>query len=241
MTFKRVLQKAHRWLGLLLFIQVTLWMASGVVMSWFPIELVRGETTALDPYATELQPHALASPGGIIAQVDGATSVALQMMGTAPVYIVEGSDGLSVFDANTGAPRPALDERGARLAAQRDFLGEGDVVDASLLDNPLPEYLGPRPVWRVAFDDPDATRLYLSPVTGEVLARRNRIWRLYDFFWMLHIMDYDGRTDFNNPLLKAASATGLLFALSGAGLVLNRIASGRYRRDLRRDRPSEPS
>jgi hypothetical protein len=36
---------------------------------------------------------------------------------------------------------------------------------------------------------------------------------------MLHIMDYDQRTDVNNLLLRAASLSGLLFALSGAGLV----------------------
>jgi hypothetical protein len=36
---------------------------------------------------------------------------------------------------------------------------------------------------------------------------------------MLHIMDYDKRTDVNNLLLRVASGVGLIFALSGAWLV----------------------
>lgn len=67
-----------------------------------------------------------------------------------------------------------------------------------------------------------------------MLARRNRIWRLYDFFWMLHIMDYDERENFNNPLIRAFAATGLLFALSGLFLVAQRVTGGRYKDDLRR-------
>jgi len=37
---------------------------------------------------------------------------------------------------------------------------------------------------------------------------------------MLHIMDYDTRDDFNHPLLVIAAASALLFALSGAVLLV---------------------
>ena len=35
------------------------------------------------------------------------------------------------------------------------------------------------------------------------------------FLWMLHIMDFDTRDDFNHPLLQIAAALGLIIALSG--------------------------
>ena len=60
------------------------------------------------------------------------------------------------------------------------------------------------------------------------------MWRFYDFFWMLHIMDYRGRDNFNNPLLRAFALTGLAFALSGVTLVGFRLHSGRYADDARR-------
>jgi uncharacterized iron-regulated membrane protein len=81
----------------------------------------------------------------------------------------------------------------------------------------------------VSFDDRLKTRLYISPETGEIESRRNKIWRLYDFFWMLHIMDYDERENFNNPLLKIAAVTGTLFAVTGFYLVIVLFLKGRYR------------
>ena len=51
--------------------------------------------------------------------------------------------------------------------------------------------------------------------TDPFVARRNDWWRLFDFVWMLHIMDYETRDDFNHPLLIATAATALLFVVSG--------------------------
>ena len=45
---------------------------------------------------------------------------------------------------------------------------------------------------------------------------------------MLHIMDYKGRENFNNPLLRAAALTGFLFVITGVYLVITRIKRGRY-------------
>jgi hypothetical protein len=63
----------------------------------------------------------------------------------------------------------------------------------------------------------------VSAQNGQVVARRTDIWRLYDFFWMLHIMDYRGRVDFNHPLLIGASALALVLAATGCWLLFYRI------------------
>ncbi len=71
------------------------------------------------------------------------------------------------------------------------------------------------PVWRVDFSTPESLRLYVDPWTAEIVARRTARWRLFDFLWMLHIMDFSERDDFNTPLLQVAAALGLIVALSG--------------------------
>ncbi len=114
----------------------------------------------------------------------------------------------------------------------QDYVGEGEIARAALISFPPKEYRGERPVWRVDFDDRLHTRLYISPSNGEVLARRNDAWRFYDFFWMLHIMDYEERENFNNPLVMTASAAGFIFALSGIIIVIMRLGRGRYGNDL---------
>lgn len=238
MRVARAINVAHRWLGLLLAAQVVIWMSSGVIMSWFPIEHVRGETAAAIAAPLQLNATRYFPPGGVIAEIESATDVRLKTWLGKPVYVVTGESGRALFDADTGERLSPLPEALARKVAEADFRGEGEVTRLTLMNNPPPEYRGPRPVWRAEISDVDETRLYISPETGEVLARRNRIWRLYDFFWMLHIMDYDERENYNNPLIRTFAATGLLFALSGLFLVVHRLRGGRYKDDLKRRTPT---
>ena len=42
---------------------------------------------------------------------------------------------------------------------------------------------------------------------------------VFDFFFMLHIMDYDERSDAHNLLLQIAQFTGVIFGLSGLWLL----------------------
>ena len=228
MKAKKFVQRLHRWLGLILGAQVLLWMLSGVVMSWFHISLVRGETNSTMLFTPELEARSYASPGGAIAQMDGVTEVTLRTFLGKPVYEVTASNGAALFSARTGAKISPITEKQVREIATTDYVGEAKIANIVRLTKTPGEYRGATPVWQVSFDDNLKTRLYISPDTGVVEARRNKIWRLYDFFWMLHIMDYKEREDFNNPLLKAASATGLLFALTGLSLVFIRLRSGRY-------------
>ncbi len=233
MKFKTWVQRIHLWAGLILGIQVLLWMVSGVVMSWFPIELVRGETRAFISPPLELDAQTYASPGGVIVQAPGATSVELRRFMGRTVYVASDASGaIAMFDASSGQKLTPLKEADARRIAKQDFVGDGEIARVRLLDYPPQEYRRETPVWRVEFDDKMNTRLYISPSSGEVRARRNDIWRLYDFFWMLHIMDYEEREDFNNPLVMIAAAAGFVFALSGMIIVVMRLARGRYKNDV---------
>ena len=55
------------------------------------------------------------------------------------------------------------------------------------------------------------------------MARRNDDWRFFDFFWMLHIMDYKERENFNNPLLITVSIFALFTVLAGLLLLVLRL------------------
>jgi len=166
--------------------------------------------------------------------MDGVTELRLKNFLGQAVYEVTGANGIALFSAETGTRISPINKEQAREVAKSDFSGSDKINDIERLTNPPHEYRGASPVWRVSFDDDLNTRIYVSPDTGEVSARRNKVWRLYDFFWMLHIMDYGEREDFNNPLIRAASATGLLFALSGLVLIVTRLRNGRYMDDLRK-------
>jgi hypothetical protein len=51
--------------------------------------------------------------------------------------------------------------------------------------------------WQVRMSD--GTHFYVDAASGEIVARRTRFWRFYDWMWGLHIMDLDTREDTHNP------------------------------------------
>lgn len=77
------------------------------------------------------------------------------------------------------------------------------------------EARGAGAVWRAEFDDPSRTTLYFAADDARLVATRNASWRWFDFFWMLHTMDYRGRDNFNNPLVITVGTAALWLALTG--------------------------
>ncbi|MEE9330062.1 MAG: PepSY domain-containing protein [Parvularculaceae bacterium] len=233
---KAIITKVHLWAGLLLGVQVLLWMSSGVIMSWFHIDDVRGTTRAADiaPLAIVLSDGA-APIGQLIASRSDIAELHLSQRPTGAYFTLTLVDGnTELLDAQSLQGLIPLPEAAIKAAAKADYTGTAALKSLTLLETTPKEYRKETPVWQAQFADRRQTRLYIDPVTGEIKSRRNAIWRLYDFFWMLHIMDYQERENFNNPLLKAASATGFTFAISGLCLVWFRFRSGRYRLPKRR-------
>lgn len=100
------------------------------------------------------------------------------------------------------------------------YAGSEPIVSAELITDVPGEIRGRAPpLWRVEFAHWNRPTFYLSPVTGELLSRRHELWRLFDFVWMLHIMDYNERENVNNPLLRAFTWGAVLMALSGIWLL----------------------
>ncbi len=71
------------------------------------------------------------------------------------------------------------------------------------------------PLYKVTVTKPKKGIVYVDSVTGEIAAKRMKLWRAWDFLWSLHIMDYQERDDFSHWLLRLFSALGVLTVLSG--------------------------
>ncbi|MDB2330642.1 PepSY domain-containing protein [Alteromonas sp.] len=228
----------HNWLGLILFVQVCLWFLSGLVMALLPIDEVRGTHLRLTPSATWAD--ARVAPSTILRNFDNQAALTFgsqlvtpknttapgvqSMLATIPIYEVTSGGKVTRFNAETGATLDAFNEQDIRLLATAQYQGSGSVTQAIRL-MVLPQevqQLTP-PLWQVSFDDADNTRFYIAPDSGAVQRVRTDTWRLFDFMWMLHIMDYDTRSDFNHPVLILFSASALLFTLSGGILLWQRF------------------
>ena len=85
------------------------------------------------------------------------------------------------------------------------------------------------PIWQVEFRDEQHSSYYVSGSTGAILERRNDTWRWWDFFWMLHNMDYADRSSFNHPLIITVGIAMAWLAVTGLWLLFRTM----WRHDFR--------
>lgn len=80
------------------------------------------------------------------------------------------------------------------------------------------EYRGrPLPLYKIESksEDNENINVYVDPFTKEIVAIRSTQWRIWDFMWGIHIMDWDERDNVSNIFLKIFSILALFSALSG--------------------------
>ena len=232
MSLKVFFIKLHKWAALVVGIQLFLWVAGGLVMSLSDIDEVHGDLTKAEIEPKPLHGENLVAMDSILDQVSKPIAeLSLSAGFSGPQYRLTDIDGaVHRFDAETGKPLGAIDANQALAVAAINYSGGGAGRTPVRVNQNSTEYRGRLPAWRVDFDDEAATTLYVAADSGEVVTRRNRIWRIYDFAWMLHIMDYREWEDFNHPLLVSASVLALLVALSGIYLIV--VAP--WRNDIRK-------
>jgi hypothetical protein len=185
------------------------------------IDIIHGDHLVRQAPAAPMRLDGLVAPASVVAADPAAGEVRLQRLLDRPVWRVESKEGAYVVDARSGQRLPPVTEAQAREIARRIYTGEPKIVSARLLDEaPLEMQTRKPPYWRVEFEGWNQPTIYISPTTGEMISRRHNLWRIFDFVWMLHIMDYDERSDVNNPLLRVATWSAVLMALAGAWLLI---------------------
>ncbi len=226
MNLKLLPRKLHKWLALLVGAQLLLWSLSGFYMVAVDIDIIHGDMLVQN------ERHGLSDSvlntlpiTTIIAQYPLATAISLQYLGDAPVYVLQTDESRRLLDARSGELLSPLASEAAAEIARYHYAGSGSVTAVELITaNPPTEIqFMPLPVWRVDFDDAWGSSFYIDPQSGHFMTRRHTLWRVFDFLWMLHIMDYAERDNVDNGVLRVAAPLALLFAFSGIWLLYTRL------------------
>ena len=215
------LRKWHRRLGVLVGIQLFFWTLGGTYFAWFPIDDVRGTSDRTPPQKVDLAVITQWYPiDSLISQLSHAVyRVEIRTLLGKPVYLFfKDQDHVTLIDAQTGITLSPISQELAQQIARQDFKHNVPIREVTLVTQKRGEYKGPIPAYRISFDYWKGTNVYVHALSGLVTAHRNSIWRGFDFLWMLHILDFHERENFNNWLLRLASVLGLITILSGYGL-----------------------
>ena len=228
MNLARLASLVHKWLALLLGVQILFWVVSGLFFTLFPIEEIRSEhlIRASAPQAIDA---AAVAPLGALRNADGQapTKLTIERRPDRQVVLAEFAEGAPVlFDAATLERLSPLTPAQASAIARTHVTLGSTPTGVTRVTEESAEYRGALPAYRVQFAD-GGLAVYVAENTGAVTARRSDLWRLYDALWALHIMDWENHEDFNHPLIVIVTALTLLSVLAGIVLIPYRI---RFRR-----------
>ncbi|MBT8313848.1 MAG: hypothetical protein KJP26_05250, partial [Maribacter sp.] len=137
------------------------------------------------------------------------------------VYNSNGNEKIKLINAINGKARMPLSEEDAIRIAQGKMNVDASVGNVEFVTqtNGHHEYRErPLPAFAITFNAPANTTVYVSQDYGNVQTFRNNKWRIFDFLWMMHTMDYKERDNLNNWLLRLFSIFGLVTILSGFSL-----------------------
>jgi hypothetical protein len=207
----------HKWLALIVGVQMLFWTASGLFFAIYPIEQVRSEhrVAAQHTTLTELPARAPADMSALLPEAPTRVSYETTSAGEA-VAIAEFMERRPIMIdlADWEVVSPLSAEAAAQIASA--YVAEAPrVARTTLVTEESSEYRGPLPAWRIAFDDAEGLAVYVVADTGRVAARRSDLWRVYDALWALHIMDWRDHENFNTGLLIVSSFTALIVILAG--------------------------
>ena len=108
-------------------------------------------------------------------------------------------------------------EQALLIVTDKTFLKPISIIEITD-DKAGSEYRGRSlPLYKVETIDEDNKKInvYLDPYSEKIVAIRSNQWRVWDFMWGIHIMDWNERDNIGNIFLKIFSILALLSALSG--------------------------
>jgi hypothetical protein len=222
-------RKTHRYLGVFIGIQFFIWTLGGLYFSWNNMDDVHGKSLRKAVKETNTfnlnQINESVVSFKNLAISDSILSIELIENGVSPLlcigYLKNNIKKLQLVDLKKQQVRSSITEPEAIQIVKTNlnstdfkvkevkYITQNDVSKHNeYREKPLPAYA-------VAIDDSENTTFYVATEIGKITSVRNGNWRRFDFLWMLHTMDYQGRDTITNWVLRAFSIVGMLTICSG--------------------------
>lgn len=222
-NYKHYIRKSHRYLGIFIGVQFLLWTLGGLYFSWTNIKEIRGEDLRKKDETLNISQN-IVSPKTILDELSKTKNVSeiskiqIVKVFNQPFYEIKFQKETILADAETGSIRPQITENEAKKIALGSLNNSNNIKQIKYLTS---ENVGghheyrekPLPAWAITFED--NLTVYVSAETGQIGAFRNNQWRVFDFLWMLHTMDFQERDNINNYLLRGFSLLGIITIFSG--------------------------
>ena len=211
-----MIRSFHKYLSLIISVQLLLWTISGIYFAFNKIELVRGEQ-----YIIEDNPSALDIESLNISSNTKGIEVFKRL--NQWIVKVEMNAGFKYQDLLGNEVYELSPNQAIEVVKLKTTLSPIDVIKINE-SSARSEFRGRSlPIYKVKTNSSDDSNVYVDVMSGKIVAIRSDSWRVWDFLWGAHIIDYRERDNINNILLKIFSILALLSSISGIALFFNTI------------------
>ncbi|MCU7555581.1 2Fe-2S iron-sulfur cluster-binding protein [Alteromonas sp. ASW11-19] len=233
MSLFKVSKTAHKWLSLVVGIQLLVWLGTGVYFNLMDHHKAMG-------HEFRAHSHQETKAGNLnivpVSSIASAPPISVQMLWILnhPYYHFVYEKGQhsyqkrnsALFDAVSGE-RAQLTAAQALVLAQQSYSGPGQLQKAQLVAPPFDDYVTQQnPMWQIDVTDDNSTRIYLDGVTGRVIRHTNDDVRLKNLMMKLHFMDYGNEGGFNHGLIILFAVFTLFLSVTGVLWLVQQWQSG---------------
>ena len=204
----------HKYLSLIISIQLLLWTISGIYFAFNKIELVRGEQYIIADKSSSIEIENL----NISLN---AKNIEIFKRLNKWIVKVETDNGIKYQDLFGNQVIALNNNQVIEIVKSKTTLSPIDAFKINK-SSARSEFRGRElPIYKVKTNSTDNSNVYVDVMSGKIVAIRSDSWRVWDFLWGAHIIDYRERDNINNILLKIFSVLALLSSLSGIALFFN--------------------
>ena len=173
----------HKYLSLVISIQLLLWTISGIYFAFNKIELVRGEQYLIEQKVSKLNLKEVESSfSGKNVNFIRRLDEWIIKVGTDSGFSYTDLQGQNLDELNAEEVREVVRQSTNLIPLMAQRIDKPEI---------RAEFRGRNlPIFKVTTSTTDNINVYVDAFTGEVTAIRSDSWRIWDFLWGAHIIDY---------------------------------------------------
>ncbi|WNC72309.1 PepSY domain-containing protein [Thalassotalea psychrophila] len=244
----RLVRKIHKWVSVIIGIQLLLWLLSGIFFNMMDHTKAAGNTFKNRAHQhVEVEQALLVEPLSVLQANKASISLVQTQLLEQPYYLLTHTKGLykhfenhyTLINAYTGEQVIVDNELAVKLAKQ-SYTGPGEVISTKLLHYPLDDFPKQKNAsWQINFADDINSSVYIEAGSGRVVGHSDDDKRFADFFFMLHFMDYGNVGSFNSVQMMLFAFITLWLSLTGLIWTIHLATKGQYKIKKRSNRRSK--
>jgi hypothetical protein len=207
-------------------LQLLTWSITGTYMVLMDIDYIHGDTLVAKKQKILSPEQVEYSFKELLVAYPQATKIELGLMLKQAVYRFNIDKKKVLISALDGQQLSPINEQLATSIAKELYNDKRvSIAKVQLLTDNSPSELSDRhlPVWRIDFDDFASPSFYISATSGQLVTKRHTYWRLFDWMFVFHVMDYIGG-EADNKLLLLFTVLAFMASIFGLMLTYYRLA-----------------